>query len=134
LMLQTACLRAVSPPLALLLQTQLSMQVFDARQMLAPLATVMPYGPADLLAWSPVESMSLMVGSSSGLFAFMDVGNPTTAEPYQVCVSVCVWGPVCVCVGGGAVGRGKTYWGLWQGLLGSRSVGTQGKTVVDAFL
>jgi hypothetical protein len=29
----------------------LSTQVFDARHMLAPLATVMPYGPADLLAW-----------------------------------------------------------------------------------
>jgi hypothetical protein len=90
------------------------MQVFDARQMLAPLATVMPYGPADLLAWSPVESMSLMVGSSSGLFAFMDVGNPTTAEPYQVCVSVCVWGPVCVCVGG-AGGGGVWGGGLWDG-------------------
>jgi hypothetical protein len=42
------------------------------------------YECADVLAWSPVESMSLMVGSSRGLCTFQDVGNPTTAEPYQV--------------------------------------------------
>lgn len=44
----------------------------------------MPYAPADLLVWSPLDAMSLMVGSSSGMFAFMDINNPGTSEPYQV--------------------------------------------------
>lgn len=52
--------------------------------MLRPLSTVMPYAPADLLVWSPLDAMSLMVGSSSGMFAFMDINNPGTSEPYQV--------------------------------------------------
>ena len=59
------------------------MQVFDARNMLRPLSSVMPYGPAELLAWNPLDPLSLMIGSSSGMFAFMDTANPTTPEPYQ---------------------------------------------------
>jgi hypothetical protein len=62
----------------------LCMQVFDARNMLRPLSSVMPYGPAELLAWNPLDPLSLMIGSSSGMFAFMDTANPTTPEPYQV--------------------------------------------------
>lgn len=69
-----------SPPPA----THCVAQVFDARNMLRPLSTVMPYGQADLLAWSPLDAMSLIIGSSSGLFAFLDVNNPGTTEPYQV--------------------------------------------------
>jgi hypothetical protein len=54
--------------------------------MLRPLSTVMPYAPAELLAWNPVDAMSIMTGSANGVFTFTDAGNPSTAEPYQVCV------------------------------------------------
>jgi hypothetical protein len=63
-------------------------QVFDARNMLRPLSTVMPYAPAELLAWNPMDTMSIMIGSTNGVFTFTDAGNPSTAEPYQVCVRV----------------------------------------------
>lgn len=69
------------PPL---LAPTLAWQVFDARNMLRPLSTVMPYAPAELLAWNPLDTTSVMIGSSSGMFAFMDINNPGTAEPYQV--------------------------------------------------
>lgn len=71
-------------------------QVFDARNMLRPLSTVMPYAPAELLAWNPLDTTSVMIGSSSGMFAFMDINNPGTAEPYQVTEKV-----QCVTVVGG---------------------------------
>jgi hypothetical protein len=37
------------------------MQVFDARNLLRPLSSVMPYSPAELLAWNPLEPLGLMI-------------------------------------------------------------------------
>jgi hypothetical protein len=58
--------------------------VFDARQMLAPLATVMPYDPADLLAWNTymlpdLDAADRMSKGSIPTFSFVAANSTVNA-------------------------------------------------------